>query len=221
MGALSIWHILILAAVALVLFGGRGKVSDLMGDFGKGINSFKKGLGEPDKEDPRVINSEARTDTTTNTDKDHKTTVSAVGGAMFDLFSWSHIVILLIVALVVVGPKDLPRLMHMAGKWAGKARAMANEFKTSFDEMARQSELEELRKEIDALRNQAVSDISAEINDRSAIDSAVAMPSVRSGEFRSAAQRRTVAMSRRTPRRGEFEITEPSRLTVAEIEPPA
>ena len=57
---------------------------------------------------------------------------------MFDLFSWSHILILLVVALVVVGPKDLPRLMHMVGKWAGKARAMANELKASFDEMARQ-----------------------------------------------------------------------------------
>ena len=42
MGALSIWHIVILGVIALVLFGGRGKVSDLMGDFGKGINSFKK-----------------------------------------------------------------------------------------------------------------------------------------------------------------------------------
>jgi sec-independent protein translocase protein TatA len=67
MGAFGIWHILILAAVALVLFGGRGKVSDLMGDFGKGINSFKKGLSEHDKEDPKVINAEAK-------DKD-KTTV--------------------------------------------------------------------------------------------------------------------------------------------------
>jgi sec-independent protein translocase protein TatA len=56
MGALSIWHILILAVIALVLFGGRGKVSDLMGDFGRGINSFKKGLNE--KDDPRVINAE-------------------------------------------------------------------------------------------------------------------------------------------------------------------
>ncbi|MDB5734946.1 MAG: tatAE [Alphaproteobacteria bacterium] len=67
MGAFSVWHILILAAIALVLFGGRGKVSDLMGDFGKGINSFKKGLSEHDKEDPKVINAEAK-------DKD-KTTV--------------------------------------------------------------------------------------------------------------------------------------------------
>ena len=48
MGALSIWHILILAAVALLLFGGRGKLSDLMGDVGKGIRSFRKGLTEPD-----------------------------------------------------------------------------------------------------------------------------------------------------------------------------
>lgn len=70
---------------------------------------------------------------------------------MFDL-SWAHILILLFVALVVVGPKDLPRLMHIIGRWMGKARAMANEFRKSFDEMARQAELDELRKEIAALR---------------------------------------------------------------------
>jgi sec-independent protein translocase protein TatA len=58
MGAFSVWHIVILAAVALVLFGGRGKISDLMGDFGKGINSFKKGLTE--KDDPKVINADAK-----------------------------------------------------------------------------------------------------------------------------------------------------------------
>ena len=73
---------------------------------------------------------------------------------MFDLFSWSHILIVLVVALVVVGPKDLPRLMHMAGRWAGKAKSMADQFRKSFDEMARQSELDELRKEIAALRNE-------------------------------------------------------------------
>jgi sec-independent protein translocase protein TatA len=58
MGAFSWVHILILAAIALLLFGGRGKVSDLMGDFGKGINSFKKGLTE--KDDPKVINAETK-----------------------------------------------------------------------------------------------------------------------------------------------------------------
>lgn len=48
MGGLSIWHWLIVLAVGLLLFGGRGKVSDLMGDFAKGIKSFKKGLSEDD-----------------------------------------------------------------------------------------------------------------------------------------------------------------------------
>ncbi len=69
MGGLSWIHWLLLALVALVLFGGRGKVSDLMGDFGKGINSFKKGLADPDKEDPRVINAETR-ETAANVNKD-------------------------------------------------------------------------------------------------------------------------------------------------------
>ena len=68
-------------------------------------------------------------------------------------FSLTHILIVLIVALVVVGPKDLPRLMRIAGQWMGKARRMADEFRKSFDEMARQSELDELRKEIQSLRN--------------------------------------------------------------------
>jgi sec-independent protein translocase protein TatB len=72
---------------------------------------------------------------------------------MIDL-SWSHILIVLVVALVVVGPKDLPRLMHMLGRWMAKARAMADQFKKSFDEMSRQAELDELRREIDALRNE-------------------------------------------------------------------
>ena len=62
MGSFSIWHLLILGTIALVLFGGRGKISDLMGDFGKGINSFKRGLAEHDKEEPRVINAESSTD---------------------------------------------------------------------------------------------------------------------------------------------------------------
>jgi sec-independent protein translocase protein TatA len=49
MGSLSIWHWILVLAVGLLLFGGRGKISDLMGDFAKGIKSFKKGLAEDDK----------------------------------------------------------------------------------------------------------------------------------------------------------------------------
>ena len=51
MGTFSIWHWLIVLAVVLVLFGGSGKISSLMGDMAKGIKSFKKGLAEESDED--------------------------------------------------------------------------------------------------------------------------------------------------------------------------
>ena len=63
-----------------------------------------------------------------------------------------ELVVIGLVALLVVGPKDLPILMRRVGQMVAKARAMANEFRTSFDEMARQSELDDLRKEVEALR---------------------------------------------------------------------
>jgi len=56
------------------------------------------------------------------------------------------------VALIVVGPKDLPLLMRKVGQFVARMRAMAAEFRASFDEIARQSELEELRREVEAMR---------------------------------------------------------------------
>ena len=47
----SLWQILIIGVIILLLFGGRGKISSIMGDLGKGIRSFKKGLNEEDKQD--------------------------------------------------------------------------------------------------------------------------------------------------------------------------
>src|SRR5215469_7597502 len=64
----------------------------------------------------------------------------------------AHILILIVVALIVVGPKDLPRMLRKVGQFMGRMRGMANEFRASFDEMARQSELDELRKEVEAMR---------------------------------------------------------------------
>ena len=61
-------------------------------------------------------------------------------------------VVIGLVALVVVGPERLPGLLRQLGKWVSKARGMANEFRASFDDMARQSELDDLRKEVEALR---------------------------------------------------------------------
>ncbi len=63
-----------------------------------------------------------------------------------------EILVIGLIALLVVGPKDLPVLMHKVGQWMARARNMAAEFRASFDEMARQTELEELRKEVEALK---------------------------------------------------------------------
>ena len=52
MGGLSIWHWLIVGAVILLVFGGKGKISDIMGDVAKGVKSFKKGLADDDVEKP-------------------------------------------------------------------------------------------------------------------------------------------------------------------------
>ncbi len=73
---------------------------------------------------------------------------------MFDI-GWTELLVIAVVAVVVVGPKDLPKLMRVVGQWAGRARAMADQFKRSFDDMARQSELEELRSEVMKLHDES------------------------------------------------------------------
>src|SRR3954467_15768476 len=80
----------------------------------------------------------------------------------------TELLVIAAVALIVVGPKDLPVLLRKLGQFIGKIRGMANEFRASFDEMARQSELDELRKEVQALREgqyAAARDASAQAGD--------------------------------------------------------
>jgi sec-independent protein translocase protein TatB len=64
---------------------------------------------------------------------------------MFDVAS-SEFLLVVLVALLVIGPKDLPKVLRVVGKWVGKARGVAAQFRSGFDEMVRQSELEELEK---------------------------------------------------------------------------
>ena len=69
MGAFGIWQWVLVAVIVLLLFGGRGKISGLMGDFAKGINSFKKGLKETAPEDEsnataKIIDNDTETATT-------------------------------------------------------------------------------------------------------------------------------------------------------------
>ncbi|WP_448581815.1 Sec-independent protein translocase protein TatB [Thermaurantiacus sp.] len=65
---------------------------------------------------------------------------------MFDL-GWSELLLVAAVALLVIGPKELPLAMRALGKWVGKARAMTRHVRAGFDEMVRQAELEEMEKE--------------------------------------------------------------------------
>jgi sec-independent protein translocase protein TatA len=60
MGTFGPLHWLLLIAVILLLFGGRGKISDLMGDFAKGIKSFKKGMSDEDDAPPKTLPSDRR-----------------------------------------------------------------------------------------------------------------------------------------------------------------
>lgn len=64
----------------------------------------------------------------------------------------TELLVIAAIALIVVGPKDLPVMMRKIGQFLGRMRSMANEFRASFDEMARQSELDELRREVEAMR---------------------------------------------------------------------
>ncbi|MBI1686717.1 Sec-independent protein translocase protein TatB [Caulobacter hibisci] len=72
---------------------------------------------------------------------------------MFQEVGGVELLIIAAVALIVVGPKDLPVLLRKLGQFVGKIRGMAAEFRASFDEMARQSELDELRREVEAMRS--------------------------------------------------------------------
>jgi sec-independent protein translocase protein TatB len=77
-----------------------------------------------------------------------------------------EMIILVVVAIVVIGPKDLPLMMRKFGRFTGKMRAMAFEFKQGFDELGRQAELEELRKEVADLRKHTgMEDIQKQLED--------------------------------------------------------
>lgn len=65
---------------------------------------------------------------------------------MFDI-AWSELMVIAVIALVVIGPKDLPKAIYTLGKWVKKARLVARDFQGHIDDMMREAELDELRKE--------------------------------------------------------------------------
>ncbi len=67
---------------------------------------------------------------------------------MFLDFGWSELMLIGVVALVFIGPKDLPKALRVAGFWVRKARTLSREFQSSVDQMIREAELDDIRQEL-------------------------------------------------------------------------
>jgi len=73
---------------------------------------------------------------------------------MFDI-GWSELVVIAVVALIAIGPKELPGVLRMVGQWMGKARKMASEFQGQFQEAMREAEMADLKKSFDEVKEAA------------------------------------------------------------------
>src|ERR1700754_5082887 len=73
---------------------------------------------------------------------------------MFDI-GWSEIAVIAVVALIAIGPKELPGVLRMVGQWMGKARKMASEFQGQFNEAMREAEMADLKKSFDEVKEAA------------------------------------------------------------------
>jgi sec-independent protein translocase protein TatB len=96
---------------------------------------------------------------------------------MFDI-GWSELVVIAVVALIAIGPKELPGVLRMVGQWMGKARKMAAEFQGQFQEAMREAEMADLKKSFDEVRdiasgNNVMTSLQKDVNDALAIDKPV------------------------------------------------
>ena len=71
---------------------------------------------------------------------------------MFDI-GWSEMAVIVLLAIVIIGPKDLPRAMQSMAKWVKKARSLTREFQSGIDDMVREADLEDARKAVQSSRN--------------------------------------------------------------------
>ena len=91
---------------------------------------------------------------------------------MFDI-AWSELALIGAVALVVIGPKDLPKVMRTMGVWTRKARLLAGEFQHGLDEMIRQAELDDVRRQVQSVNPAAVKAHMDKVIDADGIEAAL------------------------------------------------
>ena len=96
---------------------------------------------------------------------------------MFNI-GWSEYLVIAVIALIAIGPKELPGVLRMAGQWIGKARKMAAEFQGQFQEAMREAEMADLKKSFDEVKEAATGFASGDLmtslhND---VNSALAIP---------------------------------------------
>lgn len=98
---------------------------------------------------------------------------------MFD-FAWSELALIAVVALIVIGPKDLPRVLRTVGQWVRRARAIAREFQGSIEELVREADLDDVRKHIDqATRFDLTEEINKTVDPDGALQRSLAEPVLR------------------------------------------
>ena len=96
---------------------------------------------------------------------------------MFDI-GWSELVVIGVVALIAIGPKELPGVLRMVGQWMGKARRMAAEFQGQFNEAMREAEMADVKKAFDDVKdaasdfskNNIMTSLSKDVSDAMTID---------------------------------------------------
>jgi len=101
---------------------------------------------------------------------------------MFDI-GWSELLVILVVAIVVVGPKELPKLMGTFGHYAGKLRRAAADFQRQFNEALRDTEIAEVTKALESMRTEAASlDLKEALDRPMMLSNPVAAPAVQMAE---------------------------------------
>ena len=129
---------------------------------------------------------------------------------MFDI-GWSEMAVILLVALVVIGPRDLPRVARTVGRWVAKGRAMAREFQSALEDMAREAELDKVKSEIEKVGRTNLGK-----TDREHASIRPASSARRSIRQRRAARQEARGNGRSRPKRGR----RPRRLPASPSRPP-